>query len=118
MDAEPGVKPSAADLDVFLVARRDGVAIGCGALRRLDETTFELKRMFVVVGERGSGVAKTLLDALEAEARERGATRMLLETGTEQHEAIRFYEREGYARCDCWGAYASSPVSLCYGREL
>ncbi len=38
-DHEPGTPPSAADIDVFLVAVRDGRAIGCGALRRLDATT-------------------------------------------------------------------------------
>ena len=103
---------------VFLVARDDGVAVGCGALRRLDDATVEVKRMFVVPEARGSGVAVAILEALHEAARAAGATRALLETGPEQHEAIRFYEREGYERVPCWGAYASSDYSLCYGREL
>lgn len=117
-DTEPGDKPTGTDLLVFLVARVDGTAVGCGALRRIDDHAVEVKRMFVVARERGSGVARAILTALEDEARAAGARRVLLETGSRQDEAIAFYEREGYRRCECWGAYAQSEISLCYGRDL
>ena len=74
--------------------------------------------MYVRPAARGTGAATAILDALHAEARAAGATQAILETGTAQHEAVRFYEREGYERVPCWGAYATSAFSLCYGRAL
>ncbi|MER7009493.1 GNAT family N-acetyltransferase [Dactylosporangium sp. NPDC000555] len=117
-DHEPGAAPSAADVDVFLVAVRGGAAVGCGALRRLDATTAEIKRMYVTPPSRGTGVATALLRALEAAATERGWPVLRLETGTEQPDAWRFYEREGYRRVPLFGGYESSALSVCYERVL
>jgi putative acetyltransferase len=117
-DHEPGTAPSAADVPVFLVARRDGRAVACGGLRPLDATTAELKRMYVEPASRGSGVATLLLWALEARARELGVERMLLETGTLQPEALRFYLREGYERIENFGPYVGEATSICCGRDL
>ncbi len=119
-DHEPGPPPSAADIDLFLLATDDitGKAIGCGALRRLDTTSAEVKRMYVVPASRGSGVAAALLRALEEAARSRGWTTLRLETGPAQPDAIRFYEREGYRRIPLFGAYVGSDVSVCFERAL
>jgi putative acetyltransferase len=119
-DHEPGPLPSAADIDVFLVAvdRDSGEAVGCGALRRLDATTAEIKRMYVAPGMRGSGVATGLLRALESVAAERGWHTLRLETGTEQPDAQRFYRREGYREIPLFGNYVGSVLSVCYEREL
>jgi putative acetyltransferase len=118
-DAEPGAKPTAADISVFLVARdADGRALGCGALRHLEPGAAELKRMYVRPEARGQGLGRMLLEALEAEARRLGVGVLRLETGYEQHEAMALYEDAGYQRIPCWGAYAEGPVSLCYERRL
>lgn len=101
----------------FLIARRDGEAVGCGAVRRIDATTAELKRMFTVPRARGTGVASAILAALEAEARALGATRVVLETGTRQLEAMALYERRGYVRIPFYGEY-DGPLSLCMERRL
>ncbi|MGC9665550.1 GNAT family N-acetyltransferase [Planosporangium sp. 12N6] len=119
-DHEPGIPPSAADIDVFLVAvhRADGSALGCGALRRLGASVAEIKRMYVVPGARGTGVATDILRALERAALVRGWSTLRLETGTAQPEAIRFYEREGYRSIPLFGSYVGSQVSVCYERAL
>jgi GNAT superfamily N-acetyltransferase len=118
-DHEPGSAPSAADIDLFLIATGPGGdALACGALRRLDRDSAEIKRMFVVPAARGSGVATALLHALEAAAADRGWTTLRLETGTAQPDAIRFYEREGYRSIPLFGAYAGSELSRCYERRL
>ena len=119
VDNEPGAKPTAADVAVFLVARDDdGAALGCGGLRVLDDTTVEIKRMYVRPAARGRGLGGELLRALEAEATRLGADRVLLETGRRQPEAIALYERAGYRRVPCFGPYAGVEDSLCYGRSL
>jgi GNAT superfamily N-acetyltransferase len=117
-DTEPGPKPTADDIAVFLVARRDGEPIGCGGLRALDATHGEVKRMYVAPEARGTGVARAILAALEDEARDRGWTRLVLETGSKQPDAIRFYTREGYTPIERFGHYVDSDVSLCFGKTL
>jgi GNAT superfamily N-acetyltransferase len=116
---EPGVAPTATDVPVFLVARdADGVAVACGGLRPLEPGVAEVKRMYVVPGFRGSGVAAAVLRALEERALGLGVRRMVLETGTLQPEALRFYLREGYHRIDNFGPYAGEPLSLCCAKDL
>ncbi|KIH98406.1 acetyltransferase [Streptomonospora alba] len=119
-DLEQGAKPSAEDTAVFLAAAESegGEVVGCGALRRLDEHTFELKRMYVVPDRRGRGIGAALLHALEDAGRERGARRMRLETGVEQPEAMRLYERCGYSRIPLYGPYVGCAASVCYGIDL
>ncbi len=122
-DSEPGPKPTAADITVFLIAydiADDGasVAVGCGGLRTLDDTHGEIKRMYVIPERRGTGISTALLAALEGEARARGWDRVVLETGDRQPDAIRLYEREGYLRIPNFGYYADSELSLCYEKKL
>lgn len=116
----PNLKPEhlAPGLGTFLIARADGRAIGCGALRLLDETTAEVKRMFVEPELRGQGVAKAVLDHLESAAASLGARRLVLETGVHQVEAIGLYREAGYTQVDCWGEYATSATSVCYEKKI
>jgi GNAT superfamily N-acetyltransferase len=117
-DSEPGPKPTAADITVFLVAYDDGLPVGCGGLRTLDESHGELKRMYVIPARRGAGVSKAVLAALEEEARRLGWERIVLETGTAQPDAMRFYEREGYTAIPLFGYYIGSELSRCYEKRL
>jgi putative acetyltransferase len=117
-DVEPGEKPSAADVAVFVVARDDRRALGCGALRSLGEPVVEIKRMYVRPEARGRGIGAALLHALEREAIERGFRVVRLETGPMQPEAISLYARAGYREIPCFGAYASGAASRCFERRL
>ncbi|WP_378944958.1 GNAT family N-acetyltransferase [Mesorhizobium sp. ANAO-SY3R2] len=80
----------------FLIARLDGSAIGCGAVRMLDATTAEIKRMWVAPSARGLGVAGRMLHELEAIARELGAQTVYLDTNRALKEAQSLYRRDGY----------------------
>jgi putative acetyltransferase len=118
-DHEPGAVPTAETVTVFLVARDEsGIAVGCGGLRLLGPGSGEVKRMYVEPSVRGSGVAAALLRALEEHARGLGITRLLLETGTAQPDAIRFYRREGYEPIEAYGPYVGEPLSRCFARDL
>lgn len=101
---------------LFAVARDEaGRAVGCGAVV-LEPAYGELKRMFVRPDRRGQGTAKALLGFLEAQARSRGCTQFMLETGHLQHEAIALYGRCGYQRCAPFGGYADDPLSVFMGK--
>jgi len=103
----------------FLVAYIDDVPVGCGAVRRLDATTAEIKRMYVDPSVRGRGIGRALVEALEREARLVGVTTIVLETGTRLASAIKLYVATGYARIPLFGEYLSSPnTSLCFGKSL
>ena len=117
-DSEPGPKPSADDITVFFVGYDGQTPVGCGGLRSLDASHGEIKRMYVVPARRGSGASTAILRHLEGEARARGWDRLVLETGVEQPDAVRFYEREGYVRIPNFGYYTDSEISLCYGKRL
>ena len=103
---------------VFLVARMEGVPVGCGAVRLLDEATAEVKRMYVEPKHRGQGVGRAVLVRLEAVAGEMGVRRLVLETGIHQHEAIGLYRSAGFAPVDCWGEYAAAATSVCFEKRL
>jgi len=118
-DHEPGTAPTAEDVPLFLVARdHDGHAIGCGGLRFLSPNVAEIKRMYVETGYRGTGAATVILRQLEACARDSGVLELVLETGTLQPDAVRFYQREGYERIDNFGPYVGAAQSVCFARTL
>lgn len=82
--------------DRLLVGYAGLKPVACGAVRRLDARTGELKRMFVVPEQRGRGIGRRLLHALECEARDLGFDRIVLDTEASRHEAIQLYETSGY----------------------
>jgi GNAT superfamily N-acetyltransferase len=113
---------------IFLVARWFGRPVGCGALRSLREAYLirelgprvgELKRMYVAPEVRGQGIGRALLARLEAEGRTLGLTRLVLETGTRQAEALALYRRAGFTEIAAYGEYAASPAtSVCLAKAL
>ena len=102
----------------FLVAYVDGEAVGCGAVRRIEDGVGEIKRMYVRSAARGRGVGAAILAALEAEARRLDVTRLVLETGERQLEALALYRRAGFVVIPPFGEYVDSPLSVCLAKEL
>jgi len=80
----------------FLVGRIAGEAVCCGGVKRLPDGACEIKKMYVLPTARGRGVARTLLHALEDEARRLGYTIARLDTGPRQPHASGLYASEGY----------------------
>ncbi|MFJ9681035.1 GNAT family N-acetyltransferase [Streptomyces sp. NPDC101194] len=78
----------------------------------------EIKRMFVIPEGRGNGLARRILAALEADARAAGRTRMVLETGDKQPEAIALYRSSGYTPCEKFGHYRAYESSICFAKPL
>jgi len=103
---------------VFLVARLGGQSVGCRALRRIDDNTAVIKRMFVAINGRRQGIARRLLVELECRAVGFDYQTIRLETGIRQPEAQRLYEPFGYRRIAAFGPYVGSPASVCYEKVL
>ena len=81
----------------FFVARRDGVAVGCGALWVDAAAGYgEVKRMYVRPAARGTGIGRRLLARLEAQAAAEGLALLCLETGTGQPDALARYRAAGF----------------------
>ena len=117
-----GAKPLAQEFEsphgIFLLALRGSETIGCGGLCRFDETTAEIRRMYVVPQARRQGVSRAILGALLDAGRELGFTRVRLETGYAQREAIGLYESSGFEGIPCWGPYVTDERSRCFERRL
>ena len=96
----------------------DAVAVGCGGIRGIGDGRCELKRMYVDPDARGRGIARSLLERLEDEARSLGFAEVWLETGTEQPEAIALYESSGYEPIPDFGRYQGEPKVRSYGKPL
>jgi putative acetyltransferase len=99
----------------FYGARRDGLLMGVGAIRRLDETHAELKSMHTRAEARGQGVGQAVLAHLMRVAGEQGYQRVSLETGTmDAFAAARaLYRKAGFEPCPPFGQYTLNPYSVC-----
>jgi putative acetyltransferase len=102
----------------FFVARRSGVALGCGALVVAADGTGELKSLFVDPSARGLTIGRRLLAVIEAHAVELGLTVIRLETGIRQPEALGLYASTGYGRIGPFGAYGPDPLSVFMEKPL
>jgi putative acetyltransferase len=103
---------------VFLIASAGGEPVGCGALRRLDCSTGEIKRIYVRPSARGSGVGRRLLAELEWHARKLDMYGLVLHTGLRQPAAIRLYENTGFTRIASFGEYTDSNKGICMGKAI
>ena len=106
------------DLRTVVVAYEKDIAIGCGCFKPFDDTSVEIKRMFVTEIKRGTGVASFIIHELESWARELGYENAVLETGNKQFEAISFYKREGYVVTENYGQYIRLTSSICMKKKL
>ena len=114
-DGSKGIDPHTVVLT--LVGYDGDGPVAQAVLRRLGDD-LEIKRMYVVPEFRGTGASSAMLVELEAEARARSATRVVLHTGSRQQAAIRAYERHGYTPIEIYEPYVGMPESLCFEKQL
>ena len=101
-----------------IVVYQGGQAIGGGAIRRYDDKTAELKRVFVRPEFQGQGIGSKLVSLLMEWAAELGYRRMILETGALLSESCAVYKKLGFQVIPNYGPYVNMPESLCMGRDL
>lgn len=102
----------------FLVGWEDGEPVACGGVGRYDESTAEIRRMYVRPAARGRGLSRRVLEGLEEEARRLGYALVRLETGNLQVEAIGLYVSAGYGPIERYGPFADDERSVCFEKRL
>lgn len=96
----------------------DEIPAACGAFKKFDEETVEIKRMYTNPDFRKKGLATTIVKDLEIWAKELNYTKALLESSLEQNEALSVYEKSGYTRIPNYGQYIGIDKSVCYEKVL
>ena len=95
-----------------------GEPVGSGAWRALGVGVAEMKRVYVVPRLRRRGLAQLIVDTREGSAARRGCRSMVLNSGAEQPEALRLYERLGYGPVTPYGVYACARDAVFLGKDL
>jgi GNAT superfamily N-acetyltransferase len=106
------------DISYALVIYQSGNPVGCGAIKKFDNETLEVKRMYVIPKFRGRGIAGKILKSLEQWALEIGYRKLILETGLKQPEAIALYEKSGFSSIENYGPYVGIANSRCFEKQL
>lgn len=102
----------------FFVAYLDGEPVASGAWRAHGDTDAEMKRLYVADSARGLGLARAMVAHLEHHAAAAGRTRLILETGTGQPEALTLYTSLGYRPVEPFGFYAGEAGAFHLGKVL
>ncbi|MFE7466920.1 GNAT family N-acetyltransferase [Streptomyces sp. NPDC057499] len=103
----------------FLLAfRPDGTALACGGWRSASRTTAEIKRMYVSPAARGHGLGRQVLQALEDDARRRGMSEVVLETGVSNLAALALYTDFGYDPIAPYVAGRDPRINRALGKAL
>ncbi len=102
----------------FYVARIHGEALACGAVRVIEPGVGEVKRVYAAPCARGHGLARQILQALEARARELNLRELKLETGDRQPEALLLFRAFGFQPCGPFGGYPKGATSLFFVKPL
>ncbi len=101
-----------------IVAYEGEEPLGCGAFKKYDEETLEIKRMFVLPEGRGKKIASNMLAELEQWGKELGYKKCILETGTTFKEAVGLYKKANYAVIPNYGQYKDVANSICFSKSL
>jgi len=80
----------------IFMALKDGVAVGCVALMKMDDGGYEVAKMTVSEDLRGSGLGRLLMQRCIDAGAELGATRLYLETNSTLGPALGLYRAMGF----------------------
>lgn len=112
------VEQMAEPATTVFIARDEGAAIACGALKRHADAVGEVKRMYTRPSHRGRRIGAEIVKHIEAMARREGLARLVLETGDQHPAAWTVYERAGFKRCGPVLDYPDSKYSIFYEKDL
>lgn len=96
----------------------DKTPVACGAFKKFNTNSVEIKRMFVKPEFRGKSIASKVLLVLEEWAKELNYSFAVLETGLRQPEAIALYKKNKYTITDSYPPYEKMENSVCFKKSL
>jgi len=101
-----------------IVVYIDEIPVACGAFKKFNADTVEIKRMYTHPDFRKRGLATAIVKELEKWAKELNYKKAVLESSLEQNEALSVYEKSGYMRIPNYGQYIGIEKSVCYEKTL
>lgn len=101
-----------------VIAYENEQALACGAIKKYDDNTMEIKRMYTHENARRKGLASLILGELEAWARQLGYKKCILETSCEMLDAVALYQKNNYLPIPKYGQYADVETSACFEKVL
>ncbi|MCP4819205.1 MAG: MarR family transcriptional regulator [Shimia sp.] len=103
-DVNLSADPDATDMmpprGTFLLAMSDGLPLGCVGLKGTDKGYAEIKRLWIAPSARGLGLAKRMMEQVEAAARDLGIALLRLDTNAGLPEAVKLYETSGWTQIE------------------
>lgn len=107
------------EITFWSVLDRDTV-VGCGAIKRLDDTHGEIKSMRSDPRLRRAGIGSMMLAHILLEAKNMGLSRLSLETGATEHfePARSLYAKYGFEQCGPFADYVFDPHSFYMTKAL
>jgi len=105
-------------LKYVIIAYQNNIPFGCGAIKKFNPETMEIKRMFVSPKGRGKGSGTKILLALESWAKELKYTKCVLETGIVLPKAVALYKKNEYQIIQNYGQYKGIKNSICFEKHL
>ena len=106
------------DLQYVIVAYLNDVPVGCGALKKYNSDTLEVKRMFVEPTYRGRKIAQQIVAELELWVQELNYQFCVLETSIEMKPAVALYKSVGYLEIPKYGPYKEVETSICFQKRI
>lgn len=105
-------------MDLVVLLYDTKTCVGCGAYRKYDDNTAEIKRIFVRPEYRGKHHSQIILDELIHTAKSAGYERLVLETGEILAASVHLYEKSGFYVIPNYPPYENMTESLCMEKQL
>ena len=109
---------ASAQIPDVLIAYDDGKAVGCAGLKRYDDKSTEIKRVWVQPEYRRQHIEGKMMQLVEQKAKEQGFARVILQTRPQMTEAVGMYTKRGYKLIENYPPYDKLVGAVCYAKEL
>jgi len=106
------------DINNIVIAYDNENAIGCASMKKYDNISYEVKRVFIKPDYRRSGIAEKLMKEIEDRAKEKGVLSLILETGNQLTPAVKLYQKLNYKIIENYGQYKDIEKSICMKKIL
>lgn len=107
-----------ADIHDVILIGYNGEAVGCGAVKQYEDNVWEMKRVYVKEKYRHKGYGRTIVEALEALAKKKKASSLILETGKPLVAAQKMYALCGFNIIENYGQYKDAVSSICMSKQI